>query len=118
MIQVNKLIKYFHRGSVNEVLALRGVSLDMTEGQFVTVIGSNGAGKSTFLNALAGTFPIDQGSISLSGHNVTDWPEYKRASLIGRVFQDPLMGTCAEATIEQNLALASKEASSAGWEWA
>ncbi|MBU1247451.1 MAG: ATP-binding cassette domain-containing protein [Proteobacteria bacterium] len=108
MIEVTNLTKYFHQGSVNETLALRKVSLNVTEGQFVTVIGSNGAGKSTFLNALAGCFTIDHGSIVMAGQEITTWPEYKRAKLIGRVFQDPLMGTCAQATIEQNLALASK----------
>ncbi len=106
MISVNKLTKFFHRGSVNEVLALSDVSLEIPEGQFITVIGSNGAGKSTFLSALAGSFFIDHGSISIDDTDITNWPEYKRASLIGRVFQDPLMGTCAEATIEQNMALA------------
>ncbi|MGE4504974.1 MAG: ABC transporter ATP-binding protein [Desulfovibrionaceae bacterium] len=108
MITVRGLSKYFHRGSVNEVLALQGIDLDVAEGQFVTVIGSNGAGKSTFLNALAGSFPIDRGSIAMGGEDVTAWPEYRRARLLGRVFQDPLMGTCAEATIEQNLSLAAK----------
>ncbi|WP_022662924.1 ABC transporter ATP-binding protein [Paucidesulfovibrio longus] len=108
MIRVHKLTRYFNRGEINEVLALRGVDLDVREGDFITVIGSNGAGKSTFLNALAGVFPIDEGSIEIAGQDVTSWPEHKRAAFIGRVFQDPLLGTCPHATIEQNLSLAAK----------
>lgn len=108
MIRVKKLAKFFNRGEINEVLALRGVDLDVTEGDFITVIGSNGAGKSTFLNALAGAFPIDEGRIEIAGRDVTSWPEHKRAALIGRVFQDPLLGTCPHATIGQNLALAAR----------
>jgi len=108
MIQVTGMKKAFNRGDVNEVTALNGVNLDVTEGDFITIIGSNGAGKSTFLNALAGSFPIDHGRITLDGTDITKWPEHKRAALIGRVFQDPLLGTCAGATIEQNLAMANK----------
>lgn len=108
MITAGNIVKYFHRGSVNEVLALRGVDLSVPEGQFVTVIGSNGAGKSTFLNALAGCFSVDRGRIDIDGNDVTGWPEHKRARFLGRVFQDPLMGTCAGATIEQNLSLAAR----------
>lgn len=108
MIRVSNLTKYFNRGEVNEVLALRGVDLNVREGDFITVIGSNGAGKSTFLNALAGAFPIDEGCIEIADQNVTSWAEHKRAALIGRVFQDPLLGTCPNATIEQNLSLAAK----------
>ncbi|MGE4293223.1 MAG: ABC transporter ATP-binding protein [Desulfovibrio sp.] len=108
MIRVRNLTKYFNRGEVNEVLALRNVDLNVCEGDFITVIGSNGAGKSTFLNALAGVFPIDEGEIRIADQDVTPWPEHKRAALIGRVFQDPLLGTCPHATIEQNLALAAK----------
>lgn len=106
MIVLRGCTKYFHRGSVNEVRALDRVSLDIADGDFVTVIGSNGAGKSTLLNALAGGFFLDEGSIAIGSHDVTRWPEYKRASLIARVFQDPLLGTCPSATIEQNMALA------------
>ncbi|MGE4553098.1 MAG: ABC transporter ATP-binding protein [Desulfovibrionaceae bacterium] len=108
MIRAAGVAKYFHRGGVNELLALDRVDLDVGPGEFVSVIGSNGAGKSTFLAALAGCFPLDGGSIHIAGHDVTAWPEYKRAALLGRVFQDPLLGTCAGATIEQNLALAAR----------
>ena len=108
MIGISNLTKAFNRGDVNEVLALSGVNLEVNDGDFITVIGSNGAGKSTFLNAIAGTFPLDSGRIVLEDQDVTKWPEYKRAALIGRVFQDPLLGTCAGATIEQNLAMAMK----------
>jgi putative ABC transport system ATP-binding protein len=101
------MTKAFNRGDVNEVKALTGVDLEVDAGDFITIIGSNGAGKSTFLNALAGSFSIDSGQIILDDANITRWPEYKRAALIGRVFQDPLLGTCAGATIEQNLAMAN-----------
>jgi putative ABC transport system ATP-binding protein len=108
MIRATGIRKAFNRGGVNEVTALAGVDLRVAEGQFVTIIGSNGAGKSTFLNALAGSFPVDSGRIVLDDLDITRWPEHKRASLIGRVFQDPLLGTCAGATIEQNLAMANR----------
>lgn len=108
MISIKEISKAFHKGDVNEVTALNGVNLEVNDGDFITIIGSNGAGKSTFLNAIAGTFSLDTGSIILEGQDITNWAEYKRASLIGRVFQDPLLGTCAGATIEQNLAMAIK----------
>ena len=106
MLSVEGVSKYFHRGSVNEVLALKRVGLRVERGDFVTIIGSNGAGKSTLLTAIAGGFLPDEGRILLAGDDVTRWPEHKRALHIGRVFQDPLKGTCASGTIEQNLALA------------
>lgn len=108
MINITQISKAFHKGDVNEVQALNDVNLKVNEGDFITIIGSNGAGKSTFLNAIAGTFPLDAGRIVLDNEDITGWPEYKRASRIGRVFQDPLLGTCAGATIEQNLAIAMK----------
>ena len=108
MISVTGMTKAFNKGDVNEVTALSGVDLEVNDGDFITIIGSNGAGKSTFLNALAGMFFIDAGKIILDGTDITRWPEHKRAGLIGRVFQDPLLGTCAGATIEQNLAVAKK----------
>ena len=114
MISISDIKKAFHKGDVNEVVALDGVSLDVNEGDFITIIGSNGAGKSTFLNAIAGSFPVDSGKIVLDDKDVTSWAEYKRASLIGRVFQDPLLGTCAGATIEQNLAMAMKRGQKRG----
>ncbi|SDP65306.1 ABC transporter ATP-binding protein [Desulforhopalus singaporensis] len=106
MISLTDIIKYFHKGSVNEVFALNSINLEISEGDFVSVIGSNGAGKSTLLNCIAGVFFPDSGSIRIGGTDVTGWPEYKRARLISRVFQDPLLGTCPSATIEQNMALA------------
>lgn len=108
MIKLSNITKYFHKGSVNEILAIDDISLTVEEGDFITIIGSNGAGKSTLLNCLAGTYPIESGSIEIGNHDITNWPEFKRAKLIARVFQDPLLGTCAHASIEQNLALANK----------
>jgi len=107
VISLEGIVKYFHKGSVNEVFALNNIDLQIDEGDFVTVIGSNGAGKSTLLNCIAGGFFPDSGKIAINNQDVTAWPEYKRAKLISRVFQDPLLGTCPSATIEQNMALAS-----------
>lgn len=115
MIFLDHCTKYFHKGSVNEVKALSDIHLDLEDGDFTTVIGSNGAGKSTMLNAVAGSFFLDSGTISIGSHDVTRWPEYKRARLIARVFQDPLLGTCPSATIEQNLALAFKRGKKRGF---
>lgn len=106
MISLKHINKYFHKGSVNEVFALNDINLEIREGDFITVIGSNGAGKSTLLNCIAGSFFPDSGSITINNCEVTDWPEYKRAKFISRVFQDPLLGTCPSATIQQNMALA------------
>jgi len=114
MISITGMKKSFNKGDVNEVTALNGVNLEIQDGDFITIIGSNGAGKSTFLNALSGSFFIDSGKIVLDGTDITKWPEHKRAALIGRVFQDPLLGTCAGATIEQNLAMANKRGLSRG----
>ncbi len=114
MITLSQLTKYFHKGSVNEILALDDISLEINEGDFITVIGSNGAGKSTLLNCIAGTYPIESGLIEVDNHNIANWPEYKRAKMIARVFQDPLLGTCAHASIEQNLAIANKRGKSRG----
>lgn len=108
MIEISDLLKTFHRGSVNEVLALSGVNLKVRKGDFITVIGSNGAGKSTLLNCLAGSIGIDGGHIVIDEEDVSRWPEYRRATLISRVFQDPLLGTCGSLSIEQNLALANR----------
>ena len=114
MIELKNCSKTFHKGSVNEVLALNEISLEIKEGDFITVIGSNGAGKSTLLNCIAGCFFPDIGSINVADQDVTRWPEYKRARLISRVFQDPLLGTCPSATIEQNLALAIRRGKKRG----
>ncbi|MDR2611616.1 MAG: ABC transporter ATP-binding protein [Deltaproteobacteria bacterium] len=106
MLKIRGLSKYFARGTVNEVQALRRVDLDIGTGEFVCVIGSNGAGKSTLLASISGAAPPDEGRIVLDGTDITAWPEYRRARHIGRVFQDPLSGTCASMTIEENMALA------------
>ena len=108
MLDVQNVYKTFNPGTVNEKAALRGVSLTLNDGDFVTVIGGNGAGKSTLLNAVAGVWPVDSGSISIGGTDVTKLPEHKRAKYIGRVFQDPMMGTAATMQIEENLALAAR----------
>ena len=108
MLDVKNLYKTFNPGTVNEKTALRGVDLHMEDGQFVTVIGGNGAGKSTLLNAVAGVWTADRGTISIGGADVTNLPEHKRAKYIGRVFQDPMMGTAATMQIDENLALAMR----------
>lgn len=108
MLEVKNIFKTFNGGTVNEKVALKGVSLHLKEGDFVTVIGGNGAGKSTLLNCVAGVYGVDQGQILIGGEDVTALPEYKRAKLIGRVFQDPMMGTAATMQIEENLALAAR----------
>ena len=108
MLKIENIWKTFNRGTVNEKVALQNLSLTMKEGDFVTVIGGNGAGKSTMLNAIAGVFGVDSGKISIGGVDVTSLPEYKRAQYIGRVFQDPMMGTAATMQIEENLALAAR----------
>jgi len=114
VISLQHIKKYFHKGSVNEVFALNDINLEIKEGEFVTVIGSNGAGKSTLLNCIAGSFLPDSGSITINNCDVTSWPEYKRAKFISRVFQDPLLGTCPSATIQQNMALAIRRGMSRG----
>jgi putative ABC transport system ATP-binding protein len=106
VIVLEDIIKYFHKGSVNEVFALDSINLRIKAGDFVSVIGSNGAGKSTLLNCIAGGFFPDSGTIRIGDKDVTGWPEHKRASHISRVFQNPLLGTCPSATLEQNMALA------------
>ena len=108
MLEIQNLWKTFNPGTVNEKTALQGVNLTLNDGDFVTVIGSNGAGKSTLLNAVAGVFLADQGSIRLDGMDMTSLPEHRRASGIGRVFQDPMMGTAATMQIVENLALAAR----------
>ena len=108
MLQVKGIFKTFNAGTINEKVALKGVDLHLKPGDFVTVIGGNGAGKSTLLNSVAGVFPVDEGQILIDGVDVTHLPEYKRAKFIGRVFQDPMMGTAATMQIEENLALAAR----------
>ncbi len=106
MLEIKNICKTFNKGTVNEKVALDGVSLTLNDGDFVTVIGGNGAGKSTMLNAVAGVWPIDSGSILLDGVNVAGLPEHKRAKYLGRVFQDPMNGTAATMEIQENLAIA------------
>jgi putative ABC transport system ATP-binding protein len=108
MLQLRDVEKTFFAGTPNSVHALKGVSLTIDEGSFVTVIGTNGSGKSTLLNAVAGAFPLDRGAISLGGHDITRWPEHRRAALIGRVFQNPFSGTAPNMTVAENLALAAR----------
>ena len=117
MLEIKEIWKTFNAGTVNEKQALRGVSLTLNDGDFCTVIGGNGAGKSTMLNAVAGTFPVDAGTISIGGTDVTRLPEFKRAKFIGRVFQDPMMGTAPTMQIIENLALAARRGQSRGLKW-
>lgn len=117
MLELQHISKTFNPGTVNAKTALRDLSLVLHEGDFVTVIGGNGAGKSTMLNAVAGTFLVDEGSILIGGTDVTHLPEYKRAALIGRVFQDPMMGTAPTMQIEENLALAARRGQKRGLKW-
>ncbi len=108
MLEVKQVYKTFNPGTINEKTALNGLSLTLADGDFVTVIGGNGAGKSTLLNAVAGVWPVDAGTITIDGVDVTHLAEHKRAKYIGRVFQDPMMGTAATMQIEENLALAKR----------
>ena len=108
MLKIENVYKTFNAGTVNEKVALQGLNLHLREGDFVTVIGGNGAGKSTMLNAVTGVFGVDSGKILIDGVDVSHLPEYKRAKFIGRVFQDPMMGTAATMQIEENLALAAR----------
>jgi len=108
VLQLRELRKTFFAGTPNQVRALRGVSLQIDEGSFVTVIGMNGSGKSTLLNAVAGSFIVDGGAIAIAERDVTRWPEHRRAALIGRVFQNPFSGTAPTMTVSENLALAAR----------
>ncbi len=108
MLKLENIWKTFNAGTVNEKVALSGLNLHIAEGDFITVIGGNGAGKSTMLNAIAGVWAVDDGQILIDDMDVTNLPEYKRATYIGRVFQDPMMGTAATMQIEENLALAAR----------
>ena len=114
MLEIKEIYKTFNPGTVNEKAALKGLSLKLEEGDFVTVIGGNGAGKSTMLNAIAGVWPVDDGQIIIDGTDVTALPEHKRATYIGRVFQDPMMGTAPTMQIDENLALAKRRGKKRG----
>lgn len=108
MLDIQRIAKTFNPGTITEKIALRDLSLHLSPGDFVTVIGGNGAGKSTLMNSIAGTFFVDRGTIRVDGEDITRWPEHRRAKYIGRVFQDPMMGTAAGMMIEENLAIASR----------
>ena len=108
MLRIENIAKTFNPGTITEKVALTGLSLHLAPGEFVTVIGGNGAGKSTLMNSIAGTFFVDRGKIFIDGEDITRWPEYRRAKYIGRVFQDPMMGTAAGMMIEENLAIAER----------
>ena len=108
MLEIKNVYKTFNAGTVNEKRALKNLNLSVADGDFVTVIGGNGAGKSTMLNAITGALAVDYGSITIDGVDVTHLPEHKRAKYIGRVFQDPMMGTAATMQIEENLAMAAR----------
>ena len=117
MLEIKDVFKTFNAGTINEKRALNGVNLKLNEGDFVTIIGGNGAGKSTTLNMIAGVYPIDRGTITIDGVDVSTWPEHKRAQFLGRVFQDPMMGTAAGMEIEENLALAYRRGKKRTLKW-
>ena len=117
MLKISHVSKSFNRGTINERRALTDIHFEMDKGDFVTVIGGNGAGKSTLLNMIAGVYPIDCGTIFLDGVDISRKPEYKRAALLGRVFQDPMLGTAADMQIDENLALAARRGRSRGLSW-
>ncbi|MDE7194061.1 MAG: ATP-binding cassette domain-containing protein, partial [Oscillospiraceae bacterium] len=117
MLELIDVKKTFNPGTVNEKKALNGVTITLEDGDFVTIIGGNGAGKSTTLNAIAGVWPIDDGAIYINGKNVVGLPGHKRAKFIGRVFQDPMTGTAATMEIQENLALAARRGKPRGLGW-
>ena len=117
MLTITNVKKTFNKGTVNEKKALRGINLHLNPGDFVTIIGGNGAGKSTMLNMIAGVYPIDCGKIVIDGVNISQEPEYKRARYIGRVFQDPMRGTAANMEIQENLAMAFRRGKRRGLGW-
>ena len=114
MLIMTNVRKTFNKGTINEKKALNGIDLTLNDGDFVTVIGGNGAGKSTMLNMIAGVYPIDSGKIEIDGVNISRQPEYKRAKYIGRVFQDPMKGTAAGMEIQENMALAFRRGQKRG----
>lgn len=117
MIRLERVTKTFSKGTIDEKVAINEMSLHVRKGDFVTVIGSNGAGKTTFLNLISGTFRPDEGDIFIDGFKVTHLPEHRRAKYLGRIFQDPLMGTAASMTIEENLAMADLRGKHRGLRW-
>ena len=117
MLKIENVSKTFNIGTVNEKRVLENFNLELNEGDFVTIIGGNGAGKSTVLNLIAGVFPVDGGRILLDGVDISLYPEHKRSKLIGRVFQDPMMGTAADMEIAENLAMANRRGARRGLSW-
>ena len=117
MLKLEKVSKSFHMGTPNEKCVIKSLNLELKEGDFVTVIGGNGAGKSTLLNLIAGVYPIDCGIITLNGQDISLAPEYQRAQFIGRVFQDPMMGTAADMQIIENLAMAARRGQKRSLRW-
>ena len=117
MLEIQDIHKTFNPGTINEKVALNGVNLNLNAGDFVTIIGGNGAGKSTTLNAIAGLWPVDQGKIIVDGKDITKLPEHKRAGYLGRVFQDPMTGTAATMSIEENMAIAARRGMHRGLKW-
>ena len=117
MLTISNVRKTFNKGTINEKKALQGINLHLKPGDFVTIIGGNGAGKSTMLNMIAGVYPIDSGKIEIDGVNISREPEHKRAQYIGRVFQDPMRGTAAGMQIQENLALALRRGRRRGLSW-
>jgi len=118
MLEMRSVAKTFNAGTPNEVRALQGIDVHLEPGSFVIVIGTNGSGKSTLLNAVAGSFFVDTGHITLAGHDITRWPEHRRATFIGRVFQNPFSGTAPDMSIAENLALAARRGCRRGFGWA
>ncbi len=117
MLEINNAVKVFSPGTPNENRVLKGMSLTLHKGEYVTVIGGNGAGKSTLLNIIAGVFPIDEGKVIIDAEDVTRLPEYSRAQFLGRVFQDPMMGTASRMSIGENLALAARRGQKRTLRW-
>ncbi len=117
MLEIKNISKTFNKGTINAKVALDNLSLTLNDGDFVTVIGGNGAGKSTLLNAISGVFIVDEGTILSNGKDITYLPDYKRAEMLGRVFQDPMMGTTPNMLIEENMALAYRRGKRRGLRW-
>lgn len=117
MLKINKVSKTFNLGTINEKKALQNINLELKDGDFATIIGGNGAGKSTILNMIAGVYPIDCGHIYIDQNNISLLPEYKRAKFIGRVFQDPMTGTASDMSIQENLAMASRRGKQRTLRW-
>lgn len=117
MLEIQNIHKTFNPGTINEKVALNGVNLNLNPGDFVTIIGGNGAGKSTTLNAIAGVWPVDEGKIIIDGVDITKLSEHKRALYLGRVFQDPMTGTAATMSIEENMAIAARRSERRGLGW-